>query len=204
MPAREAISAAAESEPAQLDGRLREFGGSISDDWNINLVAQVTRAVWEGNLNEPNREMQVRGTVAALTGIAPADELESMIAAQLIACHHAAMECYRRAMLSQQSVEGRQENLNQASKLSRTHAALMEALNRHRGKAQQTVRVDHVHVHAGGQAVVGVVGRGGGGGTARPEGQPHAKQLGHAPVTPMLGTVEAVREAVPRARRSRF
>jgi hypothetical protein len=34
---------------------------------------------------------------------------------------------------------------------------LIEALNRHRGKGQQKVTVEHVHVHAGGQAVVGMV-----------------------------------------------
>ena len=53
----------------------------------------------------------------------------------------------------------------QANKLSRTYAALLEALNRHRGKGQQKVTVEHVHVHAGGQAVVGMVdapARGGG------------------------------------------
>ena len=33
-----------------------------------------------------------------LIGIAPKDEIESMLAAQLIAAHNAAMECYRRAM----------------------------------------------------------------------------------------------------------
>jgi hypothetical protein len=81
-----------------------------------------------------------------------------MMAAQLIAAHNAAMECYRRAMLGeQQSFEGRRENLAQANKLSRTYAVLLEALNRHRGKGQQKVTVEHVHVHAGGQAVVGVV-----------------------------------------------
>ena len=46
--------------------------------------------------------------------------------------------------------------------------AALEALNRHRGKGQQKVTVEHVHVHAGGQAVVGVVatpaGQGPGGG----------------------------------------
>jgi hypothetical protein len=31
------------------------------------------------------------------------------------------------------------ENLNQANKLSRTYATLIEALNRHRGKGQQKV-----------------------------------------------------------------
>jgi hypothetical protein len=57
-----------------------------------------------------------------------------MIATQLIATHNATMECYRRAMIGEQTLEGRRENLNQANKLSRTYATLIEALNRHRGK----------------------------------------------------------------------
>ena len=36
-------------------------------------------------------------TGAALAGVGPKDELEGMMAAQLIAAHNAAMECYRRA-----------------------------------------------------------------------------------------------------------
>jgi hypothetical protein len=67
-------------------------------------------------------------------------ELEGMMAAQLIAAQNAAMECYRRAMIPEQSFQGRRENLNQANKLSRTYATLLEALNRHRGKGQQKVR----------------------------------------------------------------
>jgi hypothetical protein len=73
------------------------------------------------------------------------------------------MECYRRAMFGEQTSEGRYENLNQANKLSRTYAVLLDALNRHRGKGQQKVTVEHVHVHAGGQAVVGTVETPGGG-----------------------------------------
>jgi hypothetical protein len=92
-----------------------------------------------------------------LSGIDPKDELEGMLAAQLLTSHNAAMECYRRAMISEQTFEGRKENLNQANKLSRTHATLLEALNRHRGKGQQKVTVEHVHVHEGGQAIVGNV-----------------------------------------------
>ena len=40
------------------------------------------------------------------------------------------------------------------AQLSRTHATLLEALNRHRGKGAQRVTVEHVHVHEGGQAIV--------------------------------------------------
>ena len=83
------------------------------------------------------------------------------------------MECYRRAMIKEQSFEGRRENLNQANKLSRTYATLLDALNKHRGKGQQKVTVEHVHVHSGGQAVVGVV--------ETPGGGDHAKVGGSTP-----------------------
>jgi hypothetical protein len=58
---------------------------------------------------------------------------------------------------------------------------LVEALNRHRGKGQQKVTVEHVHVHAGGQAVVGVVEPPGGRGEANSKDQPHAKALTDEP-----------------------
>jgi hypothetical protein len=53
-----------------------------------------------------------------LAGVEPKDELEGMLAAQLLASHNAAMECYRRAMIAEQTFEGRKENLSQANKLS--------------------------------------------------------------------------------------
>jgi hypothetical protein len=111
------------------------------------------------------------------------------MATQLIAAHSAAMECYRRAMLKEQTFEGRRENLNQANKLSRTYTTLLEALNRHRGKGQQKVTVEHVHVHAGGQAMVGIV-ETPGGFNANSEDQAHAKQITNAPQPPMWGTNE--------------
>jgi hypothetical protein len=46
------------------------------------------------------------------------------------------MECNRRAMIGEQTFEGWRQNLAQANKLSHTYAALLEALNRHRGKGQ--------------------------------------------------------------------
>jgi hypothetical protein len=122
--------------------------------------------------------------------------MEGMIAAQLLATHNATMECYRRAMIAEQTLEGRRENLNQANKLARTYATLIEALNRHRGKGQQKVTVEHVHVHAGGQAVVGMVETLGGGDGGKSEEQPHAKQIAHAP-QPAMRSPDKEREPVP-------
>ena len=89
------------------------------------------------------------------------------------------MECYRRAMLNAQTFEGRHENLSQANTLSRTYAVLLDTLNRHRGKGQQKVTVEHVHVHDGGQAIVGNVEGSGGGDTTKTKDQPQA--LAYAP-----------------------
>jgi hypothetical protein len=156
-------------DPDDREGRLKSIGGSQSDHWNGTLANQAGQALWLKNSTPVERDKQLSATVAALMGIAPKDELEGMMAAQLIAAHNAAMECYRRAMIGEQTFEGRRENLAQANKLSRTFTTLLEALNRHRGKGQQRVTVEHVHVHSGGQAVVGVVETHGGGERAKLE-----------------------------------
>jgi hypothetical protein len=148
-------------DPTQQQGTLRRIGGSASDDWNNTLANQTINTLWVKHSDEQTLDRQLKAATAALVGIGPRDELEAMIAAQMIAAHSAAMECYRRAMLSEQTLEGRRENLNQANKLSRTYTLLLEALNRHRGKGQQKVTVEHVHVHRGGQAIVGHIEQGG-------------------------------------------
>jgi hypothetical protein len=188
-------------DPDDRKGRLKGIGGSQSDHWNNTLANQAVQALWVKNSSAEERDKQLSATVAALMGIGPKDELEGMMAAQLVAAHNAAMECYRRAMIGEQSFEGRRENLTQANKLSRTYAALVEALNRHRGKGEQKVTVEHVHVHAGGQAVVGMVaapGQQGGGAASKSEEQPHAKQIAHAPESAMP-CPNPSRDAVPVA-----
>ena len=190
------------NDPDDRKGRLKNIGGSQSDHWNNILANQALQALWVKDSSAEERDKQLSATVAALTGIAPKDELEGMMAAQLVAAHNATMECYRRAMNGEQSFEGRRENLTQANKLSRTYAALVEALNRHRGKRQQKVTVEHVHVHAGGQAVVGMVAapaQPGGGDASKMEEQSHAKQITHAP-EPALPCPDPSRDALPIAR----
>jgi hypothetical protein len=175
---------------------LKPIGGSNSDDWNKLLANQVTNSLWTKHSSEEKKKRQLDGTISGLIGIGARDELEGMIAAQLIAAHNAAMECYRRAMLPEQTFEGRREALS--NKLSRTSATLVEALNRHRGKGQQKVTVEHVHVHSGGQAVVGVVESPGGQGEASSKEQPPAKQLTHEPQQ-ALRSADEERQALPSA-----
>jgi hypothetical protein len=160
-------------------GKLKNIGGSASDAFNKVLADAALQTLWLNNSNPEETNQQLSAMLAALIGIAPQDEIEGMLAGQMVAANAAAMECYRRAMICEQSFEGRKENLTQANKLSRTYVTLLEALNRHRGKGvQQKVTVEHVHVHEGGQAIVGNV-EAGGGVAIKSKEQPHA--LGYAP-----------------------
>jgi hypothetical protein len=171
-------------------GSLQDIGGSKNDNLNHMLIDQVSQALWIGNLEPERRDMHFAAGMAALAGVGPQGEIEGMVAAQMVAAHAATMECYRRAMVPTQTTEVRAMNLGMANKSSRTFAALLEALNRHRGKGgKQTVRVEHVHVHAGGQAVVGVVDTQGGEGDGRKNAKrPHAKHIVHAPEPPLPST----------------
>ena len=185
-------------DPEDQNGALKAIGGSKSDHWNKLLANQAVQALWIKNSDSQTYDQQLDATLAALVGIAPKDELEGMMAAQLIAAHNAAMECYRRAILGEQTFEGRRENLTQANKLSRTWATLLESLNRHRGKGQQKVTVEHVHVHAGGQAMVGSIETSRDRDLAKPE-ELHAKQIAHAP-EPALRSSDEAQNALPVAR----
>jgi len=174
---------------------LRSISGSDDDDFSNNLVEQVVVALWR---KHPDFDQQIGATLAAMMGMKPRDELEGMLIGQLLASHNAAMECYRRAMIGDQTFEGRRENLNQANKLSRTSAALTEALDRHRGKGQQRITVEHVNVHAGGQAIVGAV-TPKGGSSQKSEQQTHAtREITHEPGIPMRSP-DPERETMPIA-----
>ena len=184
---------------SKLRGRLKAIGGSMSDDWNNILANQTIRTLWFFENSDAEEIRQQRhAAVDALIGIKPGDELEGMIAGQLIAAHNAAMECYRRAMIGEQTFEGRRENLSQANKLSRTYTVLLDALNRHRGKGQQKVTVEHVHVHSGGQAIVGTVEKPTPANSSRSENQQDARQITNAP-QPAMRSPDAERELLPSA-----
>src|ERR1700736_2046162 len=185
------------NDPDDLKGTLKHIGGSKSDHWNGVLANQTIQTLWLKHSDKETSDHQLSATVAGLVGIGPKDELEGMIAAQLLAAYNAAMECYRRAMIGEQSFEGRRENLSQANKLSRTYAVLLDALNHHRGKGQQKVVVEHVNVHAGGQAVVGSV-TPGGNGTEKTEGSDAVQEIEYEPSTP-LRSPDPERELVPIA-----
>ena len=145
-------------------GKLPTVSGTGPGEWNSVLLRDVLQVCAGGNLGDKRALEKARAGVAAMRGIGPDDVIADMVAAQLVAAHEATMRCFKLAAVPEQPFPVVHECLSQANKLSRTTAALVEALNRHRGKgSQQRVVVEHVNVAAGGQAIVGAVESGGGG-----------------------------------------
>jgi hypothetical protein len=126
---------------------FNDLGGLVTDVSNPTLDSETINAA-----------------LAVIHGIQPRDEIEAMLALQMVGIYKASLRCLRVANREDATFEGRDVNLKHATKLTRTYTAQMEALNKYRGKGQQKMTVEHVHVHEGGQAIVGNVTRGGGGG----------------------------------------
>jgi hypothetical protein len=145
------------------------------------------------------REIQLNAALAVVSGVRPRDELEAMLASQMAVTHALAMDMLGRTKQSP-TVPYMQICAGIATKLQRTFVAQTEALAKLRRGGEQKVVVEHVHVHSGGQAIVGAVtntpAAGGGGDSSRNENQAHAKQISHASEPPMWSQ-DAEREAVP-------
>ncbi len=130
---------------------------------------------------------------------APADDLDQVVWKPVPVRQIIARRVWMRGYMRRRREVQRRAAYLASSDRSRTHATLVEALNRHRGKGQQTVRVERVTVHEGGQAIVGSVNAPtpGGGAATKTGEQPHA--LAYAPGVEMPRQIEAEREKVPVA-----
>lgn len=137
---------------------LMEAIGTDNADFLHGLVSQLVNA---GSKGQQPDERGINFMLAVVKGIAPRDEVEAMLAAQMAAIHMASMTFVRR--LNHVETLAQQDSAERAlNKLTRTFASQVEALKRYRTGGEQKVTVEHVHVHAGGQAIVGHVQHGGG------------------------------------------
>jgi hypothetical protein len=148
------------------------------------LLNGLINAACEGSSAKPPSEEEINRALAAVHGIGAKDEVEAMLAVQMVATQGAAVRALR-LLKNSETVPQQDSNGNLAVKLMRTFTAQVEALQRNRGKGQQKVTVEHVHVHSGGQAVVGVVENSGRGSQRKSEDQCDAKQIAHAPQATM-------------------
>ncbi len=121
----------------------------------LNEIAQLVRL--PASLSESDKNALIVRGLDLYESLMPSDGLEGMLAIQMVGTHHAALECLRRAAVPEQTLASRDMNLKHAAKLIALYNQQVAALDKHRGKGQQKVTVEHVYVAPGGQAIVGNV-----------------------------------------------
>jgi hypothetical protein len=130
--------------------RFMEALGTGDKDFAVGLLRQLM------NAGSPGRQFDMHTfdfMLSVVKGVQPKDQIESMLAAQMVAVHMATMRFARRL----QGVENipEQDSAERAfNKLARTYTTQMEALKRYRTGGEQKVTVQHVSVQEGGQAIV--------------------------------------------------
>lgn len=123
----------------------------------------AANGIFQTALHAIGKSAEQYGSMASamFAELEPRDAIEAMLVAQMTASH-VAISTLTERMTYQNASEVRESLERSVTRLSRTYLAQMDALRKHRARAQQTVRVERVTVNEGGQAIVGDVSRVGG------------------------------------------
>jgi hypothetical protein len=124
--------------------------GSTSHDfleWQLNNAVNAIA----GGKALVVTEQHYNSALAIMAAVQPENELEALLAAQMIAANQGALQAHGRYCRAEY-VEPAKMYGNLANKFMRTFTAQMEQLRKMRCGGEQVVK--HIHVHEGGQAVV--------------------------------------------------
>ena len=102
-------------------------------------------------------EVAVNAALAFIEGVKPRDEVEASLALQMACAHSAVMNVFSRFHGDFGGERSLTVGANAISRLMRAYAFQVETLRRLRNGGSQVVRVEHVHVNKGAQAIVGAV-----------------------------------------------
>jgi hypothetical protein len=186
--------------------RLADAFGTRSLQFVHSMLKGLGHATADPSLNMgfgPASPDQVafNAALAVIDGVRPKDEIEAMLAAHMAVANVVLLELIARTRgaVAGHRYEGngikRLDVLgNLTTKFMRTYTMQVEALTRKRRKGQQKIWVKHVHVYAGGQAIVGNVSHRGGRGTAKNEQRPYEREKAE-PATRTVSECPAVRGA---------
>ncbi|MFK4488261.1 hypothetical protein [Bradyrhizobium sp. USDA 336] len=132
---------------------LVEALGAADRDAMHGILRQLVKASVVGQ--KPD-EANLAFMISTIRSIAPKDSVEAMLVSQMVSVHMAAMRCACRLACTDDLAQ--QEGIARAlTRLSRTFAAQVEALNRHRNSDERAITVQNLSVQDGGRAIVGNV-----------------------------------------------
>lgn len=137
--------------------RLKTVMGTASSDFVNATLFQLQAAARLPNSGVS--ETAVNSALALIEACNPKDELEGALIAQMACTHAAAMAVLGRIGGAHGGDRHVATMAAASARLLRAFAVQVETLRRLRNGSAQFVRVEHVHVNDGGQAVVGKIGR---------------------------------------------
>lgn len=136
--------------------QLKAALGTSSDafvDMALHHLERAARIPGEGPSN-----VSINGALAIIAAFAPRNEAEAALALQAACTHMIAMVMMARIGGGYGGDRRLPVLASAAAKLLRAHCMQVETFRRlRRGGGDQNIRVEHVHVHDGGQAIVGAV-----------------------------------------------
>jgi len=142
--------------------------------------------------------------IAIVSDQQPKNELEAMVICQMAVTHALAMRSLGNLNRSNE-IQQQDSNALAVARLTKAFASQVDALAKLRRGGEQRVVVEHVHIHAGAQAIVGAVSHTGGPrALIENQGQPHATNDAGAIVASNgqeMWSQKPGREAVPVSNR---
>jgi len=135
--------------------------GTANEHVYTGLVGQLVDLVRapDGTVNEDH----LNRALSLVQEIKPRDGLEGMLATQLAGLHLATMKAAAR-LAKVENIPQQDSACRMLNQCSRTFAVLVESLKKYRSNGEQIVKVQHVNVGNGGQAVITDTMQAGGGG----------------------------------------
>jgi hypothetical protein len=160
------VNCRVKSEEQYMEVCTQAFGTPDFDSQELilNEIAKTFCGIYTsgGEINSSVTSV-LNQIVEIMYDIKPQNAIERMLLSQMIGVHQSVMKALRNAVYSDQTSYGVDLNTNRATKLMRAFTNQMQALKQFRSNGQQKMTVEHVHVHSGGQAMVGQVRSEGGG-----------------------------------------
>jgi hypothetical protein len=143
-------------EAIEFSKYLCKITGTTSESGAELILNQiVAMQVWFRRKEDGPKVIAAADLISEFT---PRNATEALLAVQMFGVHEAALHFLQRATLEGQTFEGNDANVLRATKLMRLFNEQVELMAKLKGTAsQQKVTVEHVHVHQGGQAIVGAV-----------------------------------------------
>ena len=77
-------------------GELKRIGGSLADEWNLRLLNLVGGSLPIDHSDRETSNEAIKAVIQATADIAPADPIEGILIAQLMAANEAALAMYRK------------------------------------------------------------------------------------------------------------